>query len=272
MLEEQNTPLQDLLSLKDKTAIVTGGAQGLGLATVSRLAEAGASVVIIDIEPETGENAVKALAGAGRPVSFMVCDITDESRVKKTFGEIAEKHDGIDILVNNAGIYPRKPFVEMTGDDFRRVLEVNLTGTFLCSRYAVPVMIEKMRGGAIVNISSIEGVHPSSTGMSAYDASKAGVIMLTRSLARELGTHGIRVNAIAPGGMLTRAMTANLGETTGAEQKAGLKELKNFMRRMVLGRMGEADDIARTVLFLVSDMAEYITGELIAVDGGYLVS
>lgn len=269
MLQEQNTPLSELINLKGKTAVVTGGAQGLGYAISARLLEAGADVVILDFDASRGENAVRTLGGK---VSFKECDITDEPGVQQSFAEIAAEHDGIGILVNNAGIYPRKPFIEMTGDDFRKVLEVNLTGTFLCSRYAVESMIEKKRGGCILNIASIEGIHPSSTGMTAYDASKAGVIMLTKSLARELGTHGIRVNAIAPGGILTRAIYSHVGEAPEAEQKSQLKELKNFMRRMALGRMGEADDIARTALFLVSDMSEYITGEVIAVDGGYLIS
>ena len=160
----------------------------------------------------------------------------------------------------------------MTGDDFRQVLDVNLTGAFLCARYAAESMAGRKRGGCIINIASIEALHPSSTGMSAYDASKAGVVMLTRSLARELGPHGIRVNVVAPGGILTRAMTSQLGDTGEAGQKAQLRELKDFMKRMALGRMGEADDIARVVLFLASGLADYVTGDLVTVDGGYLVS
>jgi NAD(P)-dependent dehydrogenase (short-subunit alcohol dehydrogenase family) len=178
----------------------------------------------------------------------------------------------IHILVNNAGIYPRKPLEEMDAKDFSDVIGINLTGTFLCSRYAGQEMIEQKQGGCIINIASIEAVHPSSTGMSAYDASKGGVLMLTRSLARELGAHGIRVNAIAPGAILTSAILSHVGKQSRDEAKTGLKELKAFMSRMALGRMGDADDIARVALFLASDLASYITGEMIIVDGGYLVS
>jgi len=160
----------------------------------------------------------------------------------------------------------------MSGRDFERVLSVNLLGTFLCSRYAGEEMVRQRLGGCIINIASIEALHPSSTGMSAYDASKGGVLMLTKSLARELGPHGIRVNAVAPGAILTRGVLSHVGKQTEEEEKAGLKELKAFMARMALGRMGDADDVARVVLFLASELASYITGDLIVVDGGYLVS
>jgi NAD(P)-dependent dehydrogenase (short-subunit alcohol dehydrogenase family) len=186
--------------------------------------------------------------------------------------EAIEKLGRLDILVNNAGIYPRKPLDEMTGADFDRVVSVNLAGTFLCSRYASHEMIEKENEGCIINIASIEAIHPSSTGMTAYDASKGGVLTLTKSLARELGQHGIRVNAIAPGGIMTQGVRSHLKTPSEDQGKAQLKELKRFMSRMALGRMGRADDIARVALFLASDLAGYITGQMIVVDGGYLVS
>ena len=182
-----------------------------------------------------------------------------------------KKMGSVHILVNNAGIYPRKQLVEMNGDDFENVTAVNLLGTFLCSRYISEEMIKQRQGGCIINIASIEAVHPSSTGMTAYDASKGGVLMLTKSLARELGPHGIRVNAIAPGAILTRAVLSHVGKQA-EEEKASIKELKAFMARMALGRMGDADDVARVALFLVSELASYITGDMIVVDGGYLIS
>jgi NAD(P)-dependent dehydrogenase (short-subunit alcohol dehydrogenase family) len=192
--------------------------------------------------------------------------------VKSVIDYAVKEMGSVHILVNNAGIYPRKKLAEMTGDDFNNVIDVNLLGTFLCSRYASAEMIRQKQGGCIINLASIEAVHPSSTGMTAYDASKGGVLMLTKSLARELGRHGIRVNAIAPGAIMTRAIMSHVGKQSAEEEKAGLKELKSFMARMALGRMGDADDIARVALFLSSELSSYITGEMIVVDGGYLIS
>jgi NAD(P)-dependent dehydrogenase (short-subunit alcohol dehydrogenase family) len=140
---------------------------------------------------------------------------------------------------------------------------------FLCSRYAAQEMINKQLGGCIINIASIEAVHPSSTGMVAYDASKGGVLMLTKSMAHELGPHGIRVNAIAPGGIKTQGVLSQVGSH---QDGANLKEFRSFISRIALDRMGDADDIARVALFLASDLSAYITGDLIVVDGGYLVS
>lgn len=266
---QENTPLEELIKLGGKGAIVTGGARGIGFAIARRLAEAGATVCLADINAGEAEKASGELTSQGYNVLFLKCDVTDEADVRDMVAGAVTKLGSIDILVNNAGIYPRKPLGEMTGDDFERVISVNLKGTFLCSRYAIPEMIKNQRGGSIINIASIEAVHPSSTGMSAYDASKGGVLMLTKSMARELGQHGIRVNAIAPGAIKTQGI---LSHTKISPDRSQIKELKSFVSRMALGRMGDADDIARVALFLASDLSSYITGDLIVVDGGYLVS
>jgi 2-deoxy-D-gluconate 3-dehydrogenase len=173
-----------------------------------------------------------------------------------------------EILVNNAGIYPRVPLVEMTEKDFQRVISVNLTGTFLCSREVSRRMVEQGRGGCIINIASIDALHPAHDGMVAYDASKGGVLTMTKSMARELGRHDIRVNAIAPGGIVTEGVRSIF---SGPASNQGKAQLKSFMSRMVIGRMGEADEIGRVALFLASDLASYITGTLIVADGGYLI-
>ncbi|UCD10188.1 MAG: SDR family oxidoreductase [Dehalococcoidales bacterium] len=262
-------PLSKLISLDGKTAVITGGARGIGLAITRRLAEAGAVVVIVDTDTAEAENAVSQLKSQDVDARYVKCDVTVEAEVKKMINYLTEKAGRIDILVNNAGIYPRKSLEEMTGEDFQRVISVNLTGTFLCSRYTAEEMISRGKGGCIINIASIEALHPSSSGMSAYDASKGGVFMLTKSMASELGKHDIRVNAIAPGAIKTRGM---LSQTSPSRDRSQLKELKSFLSRISLGRLGDADDIARAALFLASDMAEYITGEMIVVDGGYLVS
>lgn len=267
-LTQENIPLKELINLAGKGAIVTGGAMGIGLAISRRLAEAGATVLIADINDKEAQKASDELKSYGYSAQFLKCDVTQEEDVKDMVTSAARKLGSIDILVNNAGVYPRKPLDEMTGEDFKRVISVNLMGTFLCSRYAVREMMEK-RGGCIINIASIEAVHSSSTGMSAYDASKGGVLMLTKSMARELGSHGIRVNAIAPGSIKTRGVLSQIGVSP---EKSQLKEFKSFISRIALGRMGDADDVARVALFLASDLAGYITGDLIVVDGGYLVS
>jgi 2-deoxy-D-gluconate 3-dehydrogenase len=266
---QEYVPLRELINLTGKSAIVTGGAMGIGLAISGRLAEAGAKVLLADINAGEAKNASAELNSLGYDTKFTECNVADENDVKKTMSDAVKILGGIDILVNNAGIYPRKPLDEMTGEDFERVISVNLIGTFLCSRYAIPVMIKNQRGGCIINIASIEAIHPSSTGMSAYDASKGGVLMLTKSLSREVGSYGIRVNAIAPGSIKTRGV---LSQTGVSRDRAQLKELKSFISRIALDRMGDADDIARVALFLASELSSYITGDLIVVDGGYLVS
>jgi len=272
-LPNKQVPISELIDLTGRRAVVTGGATGIGFAISYRLAEAGATILIADIDTKATQKASEELNNCGYKTYFTRCDVRQEEEVKAMVNTAKEQIGGIDMLVNNAGIYPRIPLGEMSGCDFEKVISVNLTGTFLCSRYASEKMIEQGRGGCIINIASIEAVHPSSTGMSAYDASKGGVLMLTKSMARELGPHGIRVNAIAPGGIMTPGTVSRIrGESSKEQEKAQLKELKTFMARMVLGRMGDADDVARVALFLASDLASYITGDLIAVDGGYLIS
>ena len=271
-LSDENIPLSNLINLSGKTAIVTGAAAGIGLAISCRLAEAGVFVVIADINADAARKAAEEIKSYGYKAHFAECDVSSEEKVRDTVSMVAREAGGIDILVNNAGIYPRVLLSEMTGSAFDRVVSVNLKGTFLCSQQVSQRMIEQGRGGCIINIASIEAVHPSSTGMSAYDASKGGALMLTKSLARELGRHGIRVNAIAPGGIMTQGAAKAMGTSSEERNKAGLKELKVFMARMVLGRMGEADDIARVALFLASELSSYMTGEMVVVDGGYLIS
>jgi NAD(P)-dependent dehydrogenase (short-subunit alcohol dehydrogenase family) len=268
---DEQQSIHELFSLKGKRAIITGGAAGIGLAIASRLAEAGATIFIADIMKDTAESAVKQLQNKGYTAFYSYCDIKDENSVREMTNQAIDKMTGIDILVNNAGVYPRKSISEMNQQDFENVVSINLTGAFLCSKYATEQMIKQLRGGCVINIASIEALHPSSTGMSAYDASKGGLLMLTKSMAREMGEHSIRVNAIAPGAILTRGLTSQMEVLSKERQVAEIKELKRFMSRMVLGRMGDGDDIARVALFLASEMSSYITGELIVADGGYLL-
>jgi len=269
MSSKEFTPASELISLARKRAIVTGGAVGIGFAISYRLAEAGATILIVDKNGGMAEKASRELGSYGYQAAFVQCDVSQEEEVGGMVNSAVNKMGGVEILVNNAGVYPRIPLAQMTGEDFEQVISVNLKGAFLCSREASRRMIEQGQGGCIINIASIDSVHPSAKGLSAYDASKGGVLMLTRSLALELGQHDIRVNAIAPGGILTEGVLSQLG---GLSAEQGKAQLKSFMARMALGRMGNADDIGRVALFLASDLASYMTGSLIVVDGGYLIS
>ncbi len=262
-------PLSELLSLQGKCAIVTGGAMGIGFAICYRLAEAGAAIVIADIDAHAAEKACQDLAEFGYQATAIKCDVSSETDVSSMVGNVATKLGGVDILVNNAGIYPRVPLVQMSAADVDRVVAVNIKGIFLCSREASRQMIVQKKGGCIINLASIDAVHPSARGLSAYDATKGAVLTATKSLALELGQHDIRVNAIAPGGILTEGVVSTVGGQGTGEGRA---QLKAFMARMVLGRMGQADDVARVALFLASDLASYITGSVVFVDGGYLIS
>lgn len=263
------TPINELIALKGKRAIVTGGARGIGFAISYRLAEAGAAVVIADVDDKEAEKACQQLKEAGYQAIPVPCDVSSEDDVRNMVGIAVSKMGGVDILVNNAGIYPRKLLAETTSEDFDRVMAVNLKGVFLCSREASQRMIEQKKGGCIINLASIDAVHPSAKALSAYDSSKGGVLTMTKSLALELGQQNIRVNAIAPGGILTEGV---LSVVSGPAAVQGKAQLKAFMARMALGRMGEADDVARVALFLASDLASYMTGSVIFVDGGYLIS
>ena len=269
-LPNENIPFSNLLNLDRKRAIITGGAMGIGFAITCRLAEAGATVIVVDTNTEAAQKTIEELKNHGYNAHFIECDVSREEKVQEMVNLAVREIGSIDILVNNAGIYPFIPLTQMTGDDFMQVIAVNLKGAFLCSREVSRQMIERKQGGCIINIASIDSVHPSSFGgLTAYDASKGGILMLTKSMALELGQHDIRVNAIGPGGVLTEGLRSLL---SGSSIEHGKKQLRAFMAHMCLGRMGRPDDIGRVVLFLASDLAGYMTGSFIVVDGGYLLS
>jgi 2-dehydro-3-deoxy-D-gluconate 5-dehydrogenase len=268
MCAKKETPFENLLKLNGKVALVTGGAAGLGLAISQRLAEAGAFVYIGDIDDTKGAQSVGELMAAGCQADYVHCNVANEKEVIDAFEKIVKEKASIDILVNNAGVFPRTPLAECTAEQFYKVMSVNVEGTFLCSREASKYMIAAGRGGCIINLASIEAVHPSS-GMAAYDASKGAVLMLTKTMAVELGKNDIRVNAIAPGGILTENLRTYLGSINVAD---GKNQLKAFIARMPMGRMGRPDDIAKVALFLASDLAGYVTGTLMVADGGFLLS
>jgi 2-deoxy-D-gluconate 3-dehydrogenase len=262
-------PLNDLVSLKGKRAVVTGAAMGMGFAISRRLAEAGATVVMADINSEEAEKAAARLKEMGYKPVVIKSDVSREEDVNNLFSGTVAEIGGVDILVNNAGIFPQIPLEKMTSSDFDRIMAVNLKSIFLSIRETSRIMIGQKTGGCIINLASIDAVHPSTKGFSAYDTSKGGVLTMTKSLAAELGRHYIRVNAIAPGAIMTEGARSR---TTPDAAGSGRSLLKELMSRMALGRLGDADDIARVALFLASDMASYVTGTCIFVDGGYLIS
>jgi 2-deoxy-D-gluconate 3-dehydrogenase len=265
-------PNKDLLNLSGKTAIVTGGALGIGFGIASRLAEAGANVVIADLKPEAATAAGQKLTSLGFKALALATDVSKEIDVEKMVAHTVEAYGGIDILVNNAGIYPNQLIMNMTVADFHRVIAVNLLSVFMTTKAVSQVMIKQGRGGKIINITSIDALHPSSAGLAHYDASKHGLWGFTKNSALELAPHKIYVNAIAPGGIATEGVAEiqkNMQLPEGVDMQ---KLMETFMAKIPMKRMGEPDDIGKVALFLASDMSSYMTGSQIVVDGGVLLS
>jgi 2-deoxy-D-gluconate 3-dehydrogenase len=263
----QKISIQQLLNLDGKTAIVTGGAMGIGLGIAYRLAEAGANVVIADINEEVGSKVTKELRDSGLKVEFIKTDVSNENQVKESTDFTIAKYGSIDILVNNAGIYPIIPVMQMSSTDFEKILAVNLKSAFLFTKAVSEAMIKQGSGGKIINITSIDALHPSSVGLAVYDASKHGLWGFTKNTALELAPHNIAVNAIAPGGIATPGTGAGRTRTPEIE-----KILEKFLQKIPMKRMGDSDDIGKAALFLASDLSSYMTGSQIVVDGGVLLS
>ena len=246
------------MELKDKVALVTGGGQGIGRVVGDNLATSGAHVVFGDINLENAEKSAKAILANGGSASATLLNVADPENVKEVFDSIVKEFKPLDILVNNAGITKDGLFVRMKEDDWDQVLAVNLKGSFLCGQQAAKQMM-KQRQGAIVNIASIVGVM-GNAGQANYSASKAGLIGLTKTMARELAPRNITVNAVAPG-FIDTEMTRVLDE----------KIKDKLIEQIPLSRLGLPDDIAHSVAFLVSDRSSYITGQVMNVNGGMLM-
>ena len=264
-------PISRLLELTGKTAIVTG-AVGIGYGIAYRLAEAGANVAIASLHKQEADNTADDLKKAGWKAIPIAADVSREEDVKRTMVETVSAYGGIDILVNNAGIYPSIPVMQMSSADFARVLEVNLKSVFLCSKYSVEQMIKQGRGGKIINITSIDALHPSTVGLAHYDASKHGVWGFTKNLALEVAPHKIWVNALAPGGILTPGVSKMKRSMPLPQGVDPAKVLEAFTSKIPMRRLGEADEIGKVALFLASEMSSYMTGSHIVVDGGVLLS
>jgi 3-oxoacyl-[acyl-carrier protein] reductase len=245
------------MRLKQKSALITGGARGIGAKTALLFAAEGASVGIVDLREE-GLKEVAAKAGQkGLEIKTFVGDITQKDQIEKVVDEFVQASGRIDILVNNAGVVIPRPFFEKTVEDWESTLRVNLIGMFLCCQVAAKYMLDQ-KSGKIVNISSIRGIdHCGREGVMDYSASKMAVIGLTKTMAKELAPH-INVNTVAPGHTKTE-MTAPLPD-----------EIKqNMIEGSYLKRMAEPEDIAKAILFMASDDANFITGQILLVDGGF---
>jgi 3-oxoacyl-[acyl-carrier protein] reductase len=251
-----------MASPAEKVALITGAARGIGLATVRRFLGEGWRVALLDIENKLLQDATAALEASGRALVSgqalaLHCDVSDAAAVESAFDAIARHFGRLDALINNAGIATFAPLLETSNEDWSRILAVNLTGPFLCTKAAVPLMREH-GGGAIVNITSISAVR-ASTLRSAYGTSKAGLAHLTKQLAVELASAGIRVNAVAPGPV----------ETAMAKAVHTPEIRTDYHDAIPLNRYGLEDELAEAIFFLSCERSSYITGQILAVDGGF---
>lgn len=245
------------MRLKDKVALITGGGRGIGAATAFLFAEEGAKICIVDMREEALSKISAEAKGKGYEFKTLLGDVSKKGQVDAVFEQLIKEFGRIDVLVNNAGIAISRPFLEKTVEDWERTMAVNLVGVFLCSQAAARHML-KQKSGKIVNISSIRGIeHCGREGIMDYSASKMGVISLTKTMAKELAPY-INVNAVAPGHTETE-MTRSLPE-----------EIKrNMIEGSYLKRLARPEEIARAILFMASDDANFITGQVLLVDGGF---
>ncbi len=256
------------MRLKDKVAIITGGASGIGKAAADRFGEEGAILVIADMSQSNIDRALADLTAKGYRAIGQICDVSDQKQTQVMAAEVVRQLGRIDILVNNAGISRYRPFATATGEDWDAVLDVDLKGVFFCAQSVAPQM-RAQHYGRIVNISSAlgTGAAPHGTagspgGSSAYAAAKAGVGMLTKTLARELGPDGVTVNCVAPGTFLT-------GISSSTRSPEQVQEHLDYRKKtVVLGRIGTLEELANTILFFASDESSYVTGHTLHVDGG----
>jgi len=243
-----------VVNLNGKIAIVTGAGHGIGKEIALNLARSGAEVVVTDVSDKIFEVG-KEIESVGSKAFPVKCDVTDAKEAVAIEDKVLGKYERIDILVNNAGIYPQKPFLEMTNEDWNKVIGINLNGAFHCTKAVIPKMVEQ-KYGKIVNIASIAGAVIGYMNLAHYSASKAGIVGFTKSLALEMAQYKININAIAPGPI-------DIGGIP-----AGSELVQQIIKTIPIGRMGLPIDIANLVVFLASDESSFITGQCIVCDGG----
>ncbi len=251
----------NLFGLEERVAVVTGASSGLGVIMAEGLAEAGAKVVLVARRAERLARVVEDFRGKGFDVHAVKCDVTVEEEVEQLMDEVVKKYERLDILINNAGTTTESPTWEMSLEKWEKVIKVNMTGTFLCCKHAIPYMKEK-RYGKIVNISSVYGIIADVSPELPYYSSKAGVIGLTRQLALELAPYNINVNAIAPG-FFPSEMTRPFIEDPDT--------LSATLAKIPMKRIGKPEELKGVVVFLSSKASDYVTGQLLVVDGGWSI-
>jgi len=250
------------MRLAGKAAIITGAGAGIGRATALLFAKEGAEVVVADCDPERGEETVRLIEEKDGRAIFVQVDVSKAADVKRMVERTVERYGRLDILVNNAGIYTQGDVVEAAEEEWDRILDVNLKGVFLCSKYCIPEMM-KGGGGSIVNIGSEAGIVGIKNQV-AYNVSKSGVIALTKSTALDFAAQNIRVNCLCPGRTLTPLVEEVIAEAQDPEStRRALEEDRP------LKRMGRPEEIAAGILFLASDESPYATGSILSIDGGY---
>lgn len=246
------------MRLKDKVAVITGGARGIGRATAELFAREGAKLVLADMDVRAGEEFLAELKNNNVEAIFIELDVTDRDKVEEAFQRVVQEFGRVDILINNAGITMDGFLTKTSDEQWQKVIDVNLTGVFNCGRAAAKIMMEQGQG-CILNAASVVGLY-GNIGQTNYSATKAGVIGMSKSWAKELGPKGIRVNAVAPGFIVTD-MTAKVPE----------KILKLMEEKTPLRRLGKPEDVAEAYLFLAADSGSYVNGSVLSVDGGLVL-
>ena len=255
------------MCLDNQIAIITGAGQGLGQAIAEEMARQHAHVVVAELNDQTGQQTVQRICDQGGSAESYVADVTSEESIDSLVDQVIKDHHKIDILVNNAGLGQSVvPVIDLPLDEFQRVLQVNLTGTFLCSK-KIGRQMALQESGKVVNLSSLNGVSPAAL-VAAYNVAKAGVISLSQTMALELAPYGVRVNAVAPGPVYTEfneKVMAQRADILNIDQEEMIERVRTAVP---LGRWGKPEDIANTVVFLCSDRASWITGQVFPVTGG----